>query len=100
MKKRLPKKVRRQQKSTLAAAAVAAVEQLENRQLLAAGAFVEAGGRLVVRGTTRHHTITITAKAGDKSKLHVAVNNSGWDFVSKNVKTIKVEAGNGNDKVQ
>jgi Ca2+-binding RTX toxin-like protein len=75
------------------------IEALEDRQLLSA-AFIEAGGRLVVRGTSGNDKITISRNPSNSSQLHVLVNAQSFDFTSKYVTQVRVEAGSGNDLVQ
>ncbi|MDB5324402.1 MAG: hypothetical protein JWN40_6033 [Phycisphaerales bacterium] len=75
------------------------VETLEGRQLLSA-AFVEAGGRLVVRGTAGNDTITVSRNPGNSAQIRVLLNGKSFDFASKYVKQVRVEAGAGNDLVK
>lgn len=73
-----------------------ALEEMEARQLLSA-AFIEAGGRLVVRGTSGSDQITISR---NNSNIHVNLDGKAYEFASKYVKQVRVEAGSGNDLVQ
>jgi hypothetical protein len=75
------------------------LESLEGRQLLSA-AFIEAGGRLVVRGTSGNDKITVSRNPSNSSQLRVLVNSQTFDFTSKYVTQVRVEAGSGNDLVQ
>jgi hypothetical protein len=75
------------------------VEVLEGRQLLSA-AFIEAGGRLVVRGTTGNDNITISRNPSNSSQIRALVNGQAFDFTSKYVTQVRVEASSGNDFVQ
>jgi hypothetical protein len=75
------------------------IEALEERQLLSA-AFIEAGGRLVVRGTSGNDKITISRNPSNSSQLHVLVNAQNFDFATRYVTQVRVEAGSGNDFVQ
>jgi hypothetical protein len=75
------------------------VESLEARQLLAA-AFIEGGGRLVVRGTPGNDTITIAKDPSNSGEIRVSFNGQTFDFAANRVKQVKVEAGAGNDLVQ
>ena len=76
-----------------------ALEVMEARQLLSA-AFIEAGGRLVVRGTSGNDQITISRSPANSVNLRVLLNGKSFDFASKFVKQVRVEAGAGNDLVQ
>lgn len=75
------------------------LEPMEARQLLSA-AFIEAGGRLVVRGTSGNDQITISKSPANSANLRVLLNGQSLDFASKFVTQVKVEAGAGNDLVQ
>ena len=80
---------------------VCPLEALESRQLLsAAPAFIEGGGRLVVRGTPGNDKIAITQTPGNSAKIRVTLNSKTYDFAAKAIKQIKVEAGKGNDLIQ
>jgi hypothetical protein len=75
------------------------LEALEGRQLLSA-AFIEAGGRLVVRGTSGNDKISISRNPSNGAQVRVLVNSQAFDFSSKYVTQVRVEAGSGNDFVQ
>jgi len=75
------------------------LEGMEQRQLLSA-AFIEAGGRLVVRGTGGNDQITISKSPANSANLRVLLDGKTFDFASKFVKQVRVEAGAGNDLVQ
>src|SRR5437867_6352427 len=76
------------------------LEALESRQFLSAPAFIEGGGRLIVRGTGGNDRITISQTPGNSAKIRVALNSKTYDFAAKAIKQVKVEAGKGNDWVQ
>src|SRR3954451_4198548 len=95
-KKRLPQSVRAQRGRR---PATAPLESLERRQLLSA-AFLEEGGRLVVRGTSGNDNITVGVNPSDKSQVHVVVNGQSFNFSDKFVEQVKVEAGRGNALVK
>lgn len=76
-----------------------ALEPMEARQLLSA-AFIEAGGRLVVRGTAGNDQITITKSPANSANLRVLLDGKSFDFATRFVKQVRVEAGAGNDLVQ
>jgi hypothetical protein len=76
-----------------------ALEAMEARQLLSA-AFIEAGGRLVVRGTSGNDQITISRDPSNTADIKVVLNGASMDFASKFVTQVRVEAGAGNDLVQ
>jgi hypothetical protein len=75
------------------------LEALEARQLLSA-AFIEGGGRLVVQGTAGNDNISVSRDPGNSAEIRVLLNGTTFDFASKYVKQVKVEAGAGNDFVQ
>src|SRR5436309_2882272 len=75
-----------------------AVESLETRQLLSA-AFMEAGGRLVVWGTSGDDTITIGRNPNNSDQIRVQMNAQTFDFASQYVKLVKVEGRAGNDLI-
>jgi hypothetical protein len=95
------KKLRRNDSArrTIDAAVSNAVESLEGRQLLSA-AFVEAGGRLVVRGTDGNDKITVTRDPSNAAEVRVTLNDQAFDFAASSVKQVYVEAGKGNDWVE
>jgi hypothetical protein len=84
---------------TITAAISSTVEHLEGRQLLSA-AFVEAGGRLVVRGTDGNDKITVTRDPSDAAEVRITLNAQTFDFGAASVKQVYVEAGKGNDWVE
>ena len=75
------------------------IESLEARQLLSA-AFMEAGGRLVVRGTAGNDTITVSRNPSNSALIRVVMDGRTFDFATKLVKQVRVEAGAGNDLVK
>lgn len=75
------------------------IEFLEARQLLSA-AFMEAGGRLVVRGTAGNDTITVSRNPNNRAQIRVVMDGKAYDFASRFVKQVRVEAGAGNDLVK
>jgi hypothetical protein len=75
------------------------IEFLETRQLLSA-AFMEAGGRLVVRGTAGNDTIMVGRNPNNSAQIRVVMDGKSYDFASKFVKQVRVEAGAGNDLVK
>src|SRR5436309_3069897 len=74
------------------------IEALEGRELLSA-AFMEAGGRLVVRGTAGNDKIVVSRNPVNRAQIRAVVNGKSFDFSSKFIKQVKVEAGSGNDLV-
>jgi len=75
------------------------LEVMEARRMLSA-AFIEAGGRLVVRGTSGNDQITIGKSPANSANLRVMLDGKAFDFASKFVTQVRVEAGAGNDLVQ
>src|SRR6266566_285277 len=69
------------------------IEQLESRQLLAASL---AGGVLTVAGTNRADNIRVT-RAGANIVVHV--NRGTQRFAAASVKSVVINAGDGNDRV-
>lgn len=93
----MSKKNRKSQKNP---SIVGRVESLEERRLLAAGAFIEGGGKLVVRGTAGNDQIYLANDPANSSELRVTVGSQSWDFAKTRVQQIRVEAGRGNDRIE
>src|SRR5438105_2585123 len=69
------------------------IEQLESRQLLAASL---AGGVLTVAGTNRADNIRVDRRGGN---IVVVVNHASRSFATTQVKSVVINAGDGNDHV-
>src|SRR2546423_5985945 len=89
--------MKKNRRSTRSKAAASGLEALESRQLLSAPAFIEGGGRLIVRGTGGNDRITISQTPGNASKIRVTLNSKIYDFAAKAIKQVKVEAGKGHN---
>jgi len=75
------------------------IEVLEARQLLSV-AFMEAGGRLVVRGTAGNDTINVSRNPNNSAQIRVVMDGKSYDFATRLIKQVRVEAGAGNDLVK
>jgi RTX calcium-binding nonapeptide repeat (4 copies)/Beta-galactosidase len=75
------------------------IDPLEPRLLLAAPVLDGATGQLTVTGTDRSDTVVVARDRRRPSKLVLVVNGAGYKYASRAVKSIRVDAGAGDDKV-
>jgi hypothetical protein len=75
------------------------IDPLEPRLLLAAPVFDSSTAQLTVTGTDQADTIVVARDRRRASKVVVIVNGAGNKYLSRTIKTIRVDAGAGNDQV-